>query len=87
MHHIFGSDELSLAAPGIGELAAVPHVAVNGADFSEGQKVAVRCAGSTFQLPVHIRPDLPVGVAGLPAGVFPVVGLDLPVWGRIERLR
>ena len=29
IHHIFGSDELSLAAPGIAELAAQPHVAVN----------------------------------------------------------
>jgi NADH-quinone oxidoreductase subunit G len=85
MHYIFGSDELSLVTPGIGELATVPHVAVNAGDFIEGEKVEVRCAGSTFQLPIHIRPDLPLGVAGLPAGVPPIVGLDLPAWGTIVR--
>jgi NADH-quinone oxidoreductase subunit G len=85
MHHIFGSDELSLLAPGIGELAKAPYVAVNARDFTEGEKVEVRCSGSTFQLPVCIRPDLPLGVAGLPAGVPPIVGLDLPTWGTIMR--
>jgi NADH-quinone oxidoreductase subunit G len=85
MHYIFGSDELSLSAPGIAELATVPHVAVNSGDFTDGDKVDVRCAGSTVQLPVQIRPDLPSGVAGLPAGVRPIVGLDLPAWGKIER--
>ena len=28
MHHIFGSDELSLSAPGIAAVAPKPHVAV-----------------------------------------------------------
>ena len=37
MHHIFGSDELSLSAPGIAELAAKPHVAVNAADLPGGR--------------------------------------------------
>ena len=83
MHSIFGSDELSLMAPGIRELATVPHVAVNAGDFTEGEKVDVRCSGATFQLSVHIRPDLPPGVAGLPVGVSPIVGLDLPGWGTI----
>jgi len=87
MYYIFGSDELSLVARGINELATVPHVAVKARDFTEGEKVEVRCAGATFHLPVRIRPDLPLGVAGLPAGVSPIVGLDLPVWGTIVRLR
>jgi len=87
MHYIFGSDELSLVAPGIRELATVPHVAVNAGDLTEGEKVEVHCAGSTFQLSVRIRPDLPLGVAGLPAGVPPIVGLDLPAWGKIVRSR
>ena len=57
MHHIFGSDELSLAAPGIAELAAKPHVAVNADDFADGMEVEVSCAGGTFRLPVRIRPN------------------------------
>lgn len=86
MYHIFGSDELSLSAPGIVELAPTAHVAVNAVDFTEGEEVEVRCAGGTFRLPVRIRPDLPCGVAGLPAGVPPIAGLDLPAWGKIVKI-
>jgi NADH-quinone oxidoreductase subunit G len=86
MHYIFGSDELSLSAPGIAELAATPHVAVNAGDLMEDEKVDVRCGGGTFRLPVRIRPDLPRGVAGLPAGVPPLAGCDLPAWGKIVRI-
>jgi NADH-quinone oxidoreductase subunit G len=87
MYFLFGSDELSLLAPWIRELAAVPHVAVGAGDLMEGEKADVRCAGATFQLPVRIRPDLPAGVAGLSAGVSPIAGLDLPAWGTIVRSR
>jgi NADH-quinone oxidoreductase subunit G len=87
MHYIFGSDELSLLAPGIAELTTTPHVTVNAGDLTEGEKVEVRCAGATFRLPVRIRRDLPLGVAGLPAGMYPIVGLGLPAWGTIVRTR
>jgi NADH-quinone oxidoreductase subunit G len=85
IHHIFGSDELSLAAPGIAELAAKPHVAVNTAGFTDGMEVDVTCAGGQFRLPVRIRPELPPGVAGLFAGVPRQAGVKLPAWGRITR--
>src|SRR5580692_11294610 len=39
IHHIFGSDELSLAAQGIAELAAKPHVAVGAGTFTDGEEV------------------------------------------------
>jgi NADH-quinone oxidoreductase subunit G len=81
MHHIFGSEELSLAAPGIAELAAKPHVAVNDGDLAEGSEVEVECAGGTVRLPVRIRTDLPRGVAGL----YPASGFMLPAWGKIAR--
>ena len=85
MHFIFGSDELSLSAPGIAELATTPHVAVNAGDLTEGEDVEVRSAGATFRLPVRIRPDLPRGVAGLSVGLLPIAGLGLPAWGKIVR--
>ena len=85
MYHIFGSDELSLSAPGIAELAAKPYVAVNTGGLTEGAEVEVSCAGGTFRLPVRIRPDLPPGVAGVSAGVPPLVGIRLPAWGKIAR--
>jgi NADH-quinone oxidoreductase subunit G len=87
IHHIFGSDELSLSAPGIAELATKPYVAVNATDLSDGVEVDVEvsCDGGTLRLPVLIRPDLPRGVAGLPAGLPPLTGVTLPAWGRIAR--
>ncbi len=85
MCHIFGSDELSLEAPGISELAANPYVAINNADLVEGEEVEVSCAGASFRLPVRLRPDLPQGVAGLSAGRPPIAGITLPAWGKIVR--
>jgi NADH-quinone oxidoreductase subunit G len=85
MFHIFGSDELSLSAPGIAELAVKPHVAVNSTALPEGAEVDVICAGTTLRLPVRLRPDLPQGVACLSAGLPPVAGITLPAWGKITR--
>ena len=87
IYHIFGSDELSLSAPAIAELAPTAHVAVNAVDLTDGEEVEVRCVGRTFRLPVRIRPDLPRGVAGLSAGLSPLVGLGLPEWGAIVGLK
>ena len=85
MYQIFGSDELSLRAQGIAELITKPHVAMNSSDLPEGTEVEVTCASAKFRLPLRIRPDLPRGVAGLPAGVPPLTGIALPAWGTIAR--
>jgi NADH-quinone oxidoreductase subunit G len=85
IHSIFGSDELSLAAPGIAELATEPHVAVHSDGFTDGETVEVTCAGGSFRLPLRIRPELPPGVAGLSAGLPSLAGVRLPAWGTIAR--
>jgi NADH-quinone oxidoreductase subunit G len=87
MFHIFGSDELSLAAPGIAELAAKPHVALNAGDFGDGVEVEVTWAGGAFRLPVRIHSEMPAGVAALSVGSFPAVGTQLPTWGKIARAK
>jgi NADH-quinone oxidoreductase subunit G len=87
MYHIFGSDELSLSAPGIAELSAKPHVAVNSDDFMEGMEVQVTCAEGIFRLPVMIHPEMPAGVATLSVGLSPLVGVQLPAWGKIARAK
>jgi NADH-quinone oxidoreductase subunit G len=87
MYQIFGSDELSLRAPGIAELITRPHVALNSTDLPEGTEVEVTCASGKFRLPLRIRPDLPPGVAGLPAGLPPLTGIALPAWGTIARVQ
>ena len=38
------------------------------------------------RLPVKIANDLPKGLAGVPAGVPPFAGLDLPGWSRISKV-
>lgn len=87
MYHIFGSDELSLSAPGIAELAEKPHLAVNSREFMENQEVEISHSGNTFRLPVRIRPDLPLGVAGVSVGTAPLIGIALPTWGTIARAK
>ena len=82
-YHIFGSEELSRSAPAIAELSPEPYVALNPEDASNFGK-EVELFGQ--RLPVKIAADLPNGLAGVPAGVAPFVGLDLPVWSRISRL-
>jgi len=78
IHQIFGSDELSLSAPGIAELASQPHVAMNTGAFTDGTEVEIVCAAGTSRLPVRIRPELPRGVAG-------ISGIRLPAWAKIVR--
>jgi NADH-quinone oxidoreductase subunit G len=85
MYHIFGSDELSLSAPGIAELAAKPHVAVNAGDLVDETEIEVTCSSGTFRLPVWIHPEMPPGVAALSAGLPSLAGIRLPAWGKIAR--
>jgi NADH-quinone oxidoreductase subunit G len=83
LYHIFGSEELSRSAPAIAELSPEPYVALNPEDASSLGK-EVELFGQ--RLPVKIAPELARGLAGVPAGVPPFAGLDLPAWSRISRL-
>ena len=87
MYHFVGSEELSLAARGLGELATKAHVAVNSADLAGSHEVVVSCESGSFRLPVHLWPDLPRGVACLSAGIAPLGGVRMPAWGRIEKAK
>jgi NADH-quinone oxidoreductase subunit G len=81
MYHFVGSDELSMAARGISQLATQPQVTINTSNLTDGAEVEVSCASGTLRLPVHIRPDLPHGVACVSTGT----GITLPAWGKIAR--
>ncbi len=83
LYHIFGSEELSRSAPAIAELSPEPYVALNPEEASSFGK-EVELFGQ--RLPVKIAADLPKGLAGVPAGMPPFAGLDLPVWSRISAL-
>jgi NADH-quinone oxidoreductase subunit G len=79
-YRIFGSEELSREAPGVAQLAPEPYVALHPEDAA-GFGRYVEIAGR--RVAVAADPDLPRGVAGVPAGMPPFEGLDLPLWGRI----
>lgn len=92
IEHIFGSEELSLHAPAVASLAPAPYLALNAADVAslhlEAQpgEVEIELAGTKHRLPLKVLPDLPPGIAGLPAGLTLAQGAVLPAWCRILRV-
>jgi len=91
LYHIFGSEELSRSAPAVAQLAPKPYLAVNSEDAERlqvqaGDQVELSMAGVAHRFPVTIRPDLPKGIAGLPAGLVPLEGAGLPAWSKLSRL-
>ncbi|MGE5648442.1 MAG: NADH-quinone oxidoreductase subunit NuoG [Acidobacteriota bacterium] len=84
LHHIFGSEELSMYAPAIASLAPQPYIALNErAGFAAGDHIDID--GVAAHLPVKIAPELPDGVAGLPAGLPGIETCDLPAWAALRR--
>ena len=88
IHHVFGSEELSVRAPGIAGLCPTPYVAVNMDDaharnLQDGQMIGISFPGIELHFPVRINESLPPGVAGLPAGVQGLSGIKLPACGYL----
>ena len=86
--HIFGSEELSRHAPGIAQLVRSPYIALNTADaarlgVSSGESINLTAGTSSFELPVSVRPDVPRGVALIPAGIPGVPAIALPAFGKL----
>ncbi|HEY5255583.1 MAG TPA: NADH-quinone oxidoreductase subunit G, partial [Acidobacteriaceae bacterium] len=83
LFHIFGTEELSHSAPAVAQLIPDPYVALNPDDAAKfGSEAAVM----GHRLPVRVTPGLPKGVAGLPTGLLPFEGLELPIWSEITRV-
>ena len=88
LHHIFGSEELSVLSPGIAELCPKPYVALHPEDASalgmaEGDAARAVLGDSVLELCVKIVPSLPRKVAGLPVGLPGAPVLDLPASGMV----
>ena len=92
IEHIFGSEELSLQAPGVASLASGPYLGVNAADAASlrvgepAGEVEIELGGEKLRLPLKVLPDLPAGLAGIPAGLTPADGAAFPAWSRILRV-
>jgi NADH-quinone oxidoreductase subunit G len=97
LHHIFGSEALSVLAPAIAELAAKPYLALNPEDAAELGLAAEASVllqlgrndgadrGMDYEIPVQLRAELRRGMAGLPAGIPGLAGIMLPAWGRVAK--
>jgi len=85
LYHIFGSDPLSMESPATASLAPKAYIAMNPQDAArigarDGDEV--RAAG--HRLPLRIVPELPLGVAGAPAGLTPLA-CSAPAWIEIAK--
>ena len=89
LYHIFGSEELSVLAPGVAELSPQPYVSLNSHDAArlgaeEGSEAVISIQKRTFALTVRIDQAIPPGVAGLPSGSPLLEGIIPPVMGGIS---
>ena len=90
LYHLFGTEELSVHAPGIASLAAGPYLALGPRDAkqfmaSHGDTVELTLDGQRFQCRMAIVQGLPPGVAGYPAGVPPLGSRTVPAFGSIVK--
>lgn len=74
IHHIFGSELLSMHSPGVAELAPQPYLALNPADAGqlaaeEGDQVTFAVDGQSYRLPLRLMADLPSGLVAWPVGL------------------
>ncbi len=90
VYHIFGSEELSLVAPGVAERSPEAYLALHPDDAARlgvGPKdeVDLRVGGTSIRLPVVLRHSISKGLAGLPVGLPGLEGIGLPAWGAVAR--
>ena len=90
LHHIFGTEELSMLGPAVAERATEPYLAMNPADAEQlglesGSLARLSLEGMTGDLPVRLMPSLPVGVVGLPLGLTGLEGISLPAWAALSK--
>jgi NADH-quinone oxidoreductase subunit G len=87
---IFGSEELSAAAPAIAERTPKPFVLLGTEDAETlaggaGGTVEVWVGGETMRLPVVVEPALARGMAALPVGLPGLPWIALPATGEVRK--
>jgi NADH-quinone oxidoreductase subunit G len=90
LHHLFGSEPLSLEAPGVANEAPEPYIALNPDDgdrigVEAGETLAVEIGGQTVDLVFKPDAGLPAGCAGLPTGLPAPAVLPAGRWARLGR--
>ena len=90
LHHIFGSEELSVLSPGIAELAPASYLALNpddaaALDLGAGDTAQLHLGTTEHRLPVRLEPSLQRGIAGFPVGLPGIGAVMLPAAGRVTK--
>jgi NADH-quinone oxidoreductase subunit G len=90
LHHIFGSEELSVRGAAVAKRLPDNYIMINAADAAEqkltqGQNLDFDIEGQLYKLPVTISTTIPKGVAGLPYGLPGLPFVDLPAWLIFKR--
>jgi NADH-quinone oxidoreductase subunit G len=92
LHHIYGSEQLSMYTPGILERAPEPYIGLNAEDAErldarEGDLLALWLPWMDATAPLRIVPSLVGGTAGLPAGLPGLPYISLPARVRISKAK
>jgi NADH-quinone oxidoreductase subunit G len=90
LHHIFGSEELSVRGAAIAKRTPQSYVMINADDaaqlkLAEGQVFDFEIDGQPYSLPVTISKAIPKGVAGLPYGLPGLPFVELPAWSIFKK--
>jgi NADH-quinone oxidoreductase subunit G len=90
LHHIYGSEQLSMYTPGIRERAPGPYVGLNAEDAErlearEGDLLELWLPWMDTRAPLHIVPSLVTGTAGLPVGLPGLPYISLPARVRLSK--
>ena len=91
VHHIFGSDYLSMHAPGVAERAPQPYIGLNDADAArlelhDGDWLGLWLPWLDWRARFALMPSLAGGTAAVPIGLAGTPHVSLPARGRITRL-
>lgn len=90
LHHIFGSEELSVLAPAIVERMAPAYVALGTDDLrranvTDGDEVLLTVGDTSHRLVARGVSSMPSGIAGVPVGLPSMPWVPIPAKGRIHK--
>ena len=90
LYSVFGSEELSAQAQAVADRSPSPSLCLSPEDAAafgsaEDSRVGLTINGDVYELPIQIMHDLPVGIAGLPAGLPGIPTASLPAWCTLVR--
>jgi NADH-quinone oxidoreductase subunit G len=91
LHHIYGSERLSMYTPGVRERAPAPYIGLNAADAErldarEGDLLELWLPWMDTRAPLRIVPSLVSGTAGLPFGLPGLPYISLPARVRLGKV-